>query len=181
LRLDFLRDTQDDAQFPRHGSFVQASLQQHLREFGGQFDSTLAGLRASLALPIAQDDRLLLQTRLQYAVGDDLPADEYGFLGGFLDLSGYSEDARVGRHLALAQAIYYHPVATIFDRYRVFLGGSLEAGNTWENEREISIDSLLWGGSVFAAAESPLGALYLGYGRAEAGEDSLYLFLGLPY
>lgn len=181
LRLDFQRDTQDDAQFPRHGQYVQGSLRHHLRAFGGGYDSTVLELRGLQAIPLGEDDRLLFQTRLQYAEGDELPGDEFGFLGGFLDLSGYPEDARVGRHLALAQAIYYHPLTTVFDRYRVFLGGSIESGNTWADEREISLDSLLWGGSVFAAAESPLGALYLGYGRTEAGEDSLYLFVGRPY
>jgi NTE family protein len=77
--------------------------------------------------------------------------------------------------------IYYRSLRTVFDRYRLFAGGSLETGNTWEDEADISLDSLLWGGSVFVAAESPLGALYFGYGRTEAGEDSLYLFVGRPY
>ena len=106
---------------------------------------------------------------------------ETGFLGGFLDLSGFAEDARFGRHLALGQAIYYHNLATVFDRYRVFAGGSIEAGNTWDLDSQISLDSLLWGGSIFVASESPLGALYFGYGHAEAGENSLYLFVGRPY
>jgi NTE family protein len=181
VRADFLLDTQDDAQFPRQGSYVQASWRRHLDALGGEFDTDLLSWRSSHAFPIADDDRLLLQTRLQYASGGEPPADEYGFLGGFLDLSGYSEDARFGRHLALTQAIYYRSLTRVFDRYRVFLGGSLESGNAWENERDISLDSLLWGGSVFVAAESPLGALYFGYGRAEAGEDSLYLFVGRPY
>lgn len=181
LRLDFQRDTQDDAQFPRRGQFVQGSLRHHLRSLGGEFDATVLELRGLQALPIGDDDRLLFQTRLQYTEGDNLPADEFSFLGGFLDLSGYPEDARVGRHSALAQAIYYHPLASLFGRYRVFAGGSLESGNTWESERDIGFDSLLWGGSAFVAAESPLGALYLGYGRTEAGEDSLYLFVGKPY
>lgn len=181
LRLDFLRDSQDDAQFPRHGTYLQASLRQHARLAGGDFDSTVLEFRSSHALPILDDDRLLLQGRLQYAVGNDLPADELGFLGGFLDLSGFAEDARFGRHLALGQAIYYRNVATVFDRYRLFAGGSIEAGNAWDLDSQISLDSLLWGGSVFVASESPLGALYFGYGHAEAGENSLYLFVGRPY
>jgi NTE family protein len=181
LRFDFLRDTQDDAQFPRRGTFMQASLRQHAKLAGGDFDSTLLEFRTSHALPVLDDDRLLLQGRMQYAAGNDLPADELGFLGGFLDLSGFPEDARFGRHLALGQAIYYRNLTTVFDRYRLFAGGSLEAGNAWDFDSQISLDSLLWGGSVFVASESPLGALYFGYGHAEAGENSLYLFVGRPY
>lgn len=181
LRADFVLDTQDDAQFPRHGHYWQASWRKHFDALGGDFDANVFASRSSHAFPVADDDRLLLQTRLQYSADGLPPADEYGFLGGFLDLSGVPEDARFGRHLALGQAIYYRSLAQLFDRYRVFAGGSLEAGNAWEDEREISLDGLLWGGSVFIAAESPLGALYFGYGRAEAGEDSLYLFVGRPY
>ena len=130
---------------------------------------------------MAEHDRLLLQTRGQYAGGDDLPSDEMGFLGGFLDLSGYSEDALFGRHVALGQAIYYRSLGALFDRYRMFAGGSLELGNAWERKDDINVDSLLWGGSIFVAAESPLGALHLGYGQGEGGENSLYLFIGRPY
>ena len=180
-RLDFLLDTQDDAQFPRHGRFIQASLRQHARVLGGDYDTTVFELRSSHAIPLFDDDRLLFRTRAQYAAGNEIPGDETGFLGGFLDLSGFAEDARFGRHLALGQAIYYRSLTTVFDRYRVFAGGSLEAGNTWDVDSQISLDSLLWGGSVFVASESPLGALYFGYGHAEAGENSLYLFVGRPY
>jgi NTE family protein len=181
LRIDFLRDTQDDAQFPSRGIYLQSSVRHHVQALGGDYDTSVFEVRSSYAMPILADDRLLLQGRLQYAEGNDLPSDEFGFLGGFLDLSGYAEDARFGRHLALGQAIYYRNLTTVFDRYRVFLGGSLEAGNTWDVDNQISLDSLLWAGSVFVASESPLGALYFGYGRAEAGEGSLYLFVGRPY
>ena len=181
LRLDFLRDTQDDAQFPRRGTYADISLRHYLDGIAGDFDATLAQWQLSYALPVAEHDRLLLQTRGQYAGGDALPADEMGFLGGFLDLSGYSEDALFGRHLVLGQAIYYRSLGALFDRYRMFAGGSLELGNAWERKDDISVDSLLWGGSIFVAAESPLGALHLGYGQGEGGENSLYLFIGRPY
>ncbi|MNS84636.1 hypothetical protein D3C72_1184690 [compost metagenome] len=40
---------------------------------------------------------------------------------------------------------------------------------------------LLKSGSVFLALDSPLGPLYLAYGRAAAGTYSFYLFLGKPF
>ncbi|MBB5207542.1 patatin-like phospholipase family protein [Chiayiivirga flava] len=181
LRADFVRDTQDDAQFPRRGNFTDLSLRHYVQAVGGEGNATLFEWRVSQALPVATDDRLLLQFRGQYAGADDLPSDETGFLGGFLDLSGFEEDALFGRHLALGQAVYYRSLGAVFDRYRLFAGGSLEVGNAWEVKDDISIDSLLWGGSVFVAAESPLGALHLGYGQGEGGENSLYLFIGRPY
>lgn len=181
LRADFVSDTQDDAQFPRRGNYTRLSLRHYLDTLGGEFDATLFEWQLSQALPVAEHDRLLLQLRGQYAGADDLPSDESAFLGGFLDLSGYSEDALFGRHAALGQAIYYRSLGAVFDRYRLFAGGSLELGNAWETKDAISVDSLLWGGSIFVAAESPLGALHLGYGQGEGGENSLYLFIGRPY
>lgn len=181
VRADFLRDTQDDAQFPRHGNYTDLSLRHYVQALGGEGNATLFAWRVNQALPVATDDRLLLQFRGQYAGADDLPSDETGFLGGFLDLSGFEEDALFGRHLVLGQAVYYRSLGTVFDRYRMFAGGSLELGNAWEIKDDISAASLLWGGSVFVAAESPLGALHFGYGQGEGGENSLYLFIGKPY
>ena len=36
-------------------------------------------------------------------------------------------------------------------------------------------------GSVFVGWSTPLGPLYLGYGIAEGGQDSAYLFLGRTF
>ena len=36
-------------------------------------------------------------------------------------------------------------------------------------------------GSVFMGLDSPLGPVYLAYGHAEGGNDSVYLFLGQPF
>ncbi len=38
--------------------------------------------------------------------------------------------------------------------------------------------SLIFAGSLFVGAETYLGPLYLAYGRAEGGHQSLYLYLG---
>ncbi len=36
-------------------------------------------------------------------------------------------------------------------------------------------------GSVFLGLDSPIGPVYLAYGHAEGGNDSVYLFLGQPF
>jgi NTE family protein len=35
--------------------------------------------------------------------------------------------------------------------------------------------------SVFIASDSPLGPVYLGYGRAQDGNSSFYFYLGRPF
>ncbi len=42
-------------------------------------------------------------------------------------------------------------------------------------------DDPILAGSAFLGVDSPLGPVYLGYGYAEGGTDSLYLFLGRSF
>ena len=39
-------------------------------------------------------------------------------------------------------------------------------------------EDLIIAGSVWFGLDTPLGPFYLGYGLAEGGHDSVYLFLG---
>jgi NTE family protein len=62
----------------------------------------------------------------------------------------------------------------------LYVGGSLEAGNVWQNRSEITAKSLIINGSLFAGVDTYVGLLFLGAGFSEAGESSFYLFLGDP-
>lgn len=181
FRFGLLADTQDDPQFPSRGTYHRLELRRYSDLLGGSFDGRVLDYRSSYAWPTVGDDSLLLRARLRLTDGELLPLDALAYLGGFLNLSGFPEERLAGTELAFAQAIYYRQGGRLFDRYRWFYGGSLEAGNTWFDRSDIGFDSLLFGASAFVAADSPLGALYLGYGHAEGGESSLYLFIGRPY
>ena len=61
-----------------------------------------------------------------------------------------------------------------------FLGGSLEAGNTWLDARQLSFKGLRWAGSAFVGADTGVGPLYLAVGSAQRGGTSLYVFIGRP-
>ena len=45
---------------------------------------------------------------------------------------------------------------------------------------EISLDSMLVNGSLFAGLDTYLGPLFLAAGFSEGGSTSFYLFLGAP-
>jgi len=62
----------------------------------------------------------------------------------------------------------------------VYLGMSAEAGNVWTRRSDISFDSMLWNGSVFAGFDTLLGPVYLAAGFAEQGQSNFYLFIGAP-
>ena len=104
-------------------------------------------------------------------------------LGGFLRLSGLERGEISGPHAGLARVVYYRQLgetgAGLFD-FPLYFGGSVEAGNVWQTRSDISFDSLIVNGSLFAGLDTYLGPLFLAAGFAENGDASFYLFLGTP-
>ena len=112
----------------------------------------------------------------QTTLADDAPIQSLFTAGGFLRLSGLVQDELAGQHFALLRAIYYRQFGE-----RFYAGASAELGNVWQNSSDIGFNDAISAGSVFVGADTPVGPFYLGYGRAEGGRQSVYLFLGLPY
>ena len=61
-----------------------------------------------------------------------------------------------------------------------FVGATVETGNVWNRTQEIKPSSLIWAGSLYGAAETIVGPVYLGWGFAEEGRNTFYFSLGLP-
>ncbi|MDH3400893.1 MAG: patatin-like phospholipase family protein [Chromatiales bacterium] len=103
-------------------------------------------------------------------------------LGGFLRLSGLNRNELTGQHLMLGKVILMQRMdAMKFGSIPVYLGGSAELGNAWQELDNVGIDSALWSGSVFIAADTFLGPVYLGTGRTEGERGSLFLAIGHQY
>jgi NTE family protein len=62
----------------------------------------------------------------------------------------------------------------------VYAGFSLEAGKVGKPLVPGSPTGTLYSGSLFLALDSPVGPVYLAYGRADDGSSSAYLYLGRP-
>lgn len=151
LRKDFGNDSDLD-QVESKASYFH-TFGKHTVGFGAQFNSTLDGEAA-------------VQDRFR--------------MGGFLNLSGYDQDAISGQHSALLTAMYYRRF-TQLKLLPWYIGGSLEYGNVWEDRGDISWDSGIAAGSLFLGADTPIGPLYLGYGHAEQGRNSGFLYLGKSF
>lgn len=108
---------------------------------------------------------------------DNAPVESLLRLGGLLRLSGLQEDQLSGQHAGLATLTYMRALkrASIFSS---FLGVSLETGNVWQDSDDISFSNSINAGSVFLGMETPIGPVYIGYGRADTDESSLYLHIG---
>ncbi|MBT8093125.1 MAG: patatin-like phospholipase family protein [Gammaproteobacteria bacterium] len=178
LRFDSL----DDAQFPRSG--VLADLRWTMSRPGLGADTDFDTVAGEFAQTWSRG-KSSLQLGLRYAttLESDGAVQEYFPLGGFLRLSGLERGELSGPHAALAKLVYYRRVGEttggIFET-PVYLGASAEAGNAWQNRTDMSVDSLVWNGSVFAGVDTFIGPVYLAAGFAERGRTNFYLFIGTP-
>ena len=64
-------------------------------------------------------------------------------------------------------------------RTRLALLGTAGGPMTWIAPHN-SGDQTRHGNAIYLAVDTPLGPVYLGYGRASSANQAVYLFLGLP-
>ena len=117
------------------------------------------------------------------SLDDDGLIQNFFPLGGFLNLSGLARGEVSGPHAGVARLVYYRRSGEtgggLFD-IPLYIGGSLEAGNVWLSRSDISIDTLLMNGSIFAGLDTYFGPLFVGAGFSEGGKSNFYLSLGNP-
>lgn len=179
LRLGATWDTLDSISFPTRGLRANVELLSLQPWAGGRADGEV--VRASFDRALSwQRYNVLLGVRLASAVDDQTAFQSQSFLGGFLNLSGFAERSLVGNQAALARAVFYRRTG---DTSRLFalplyVGGSLEAGNVWQERRAFGTGTAIVGGSLFAGLDTPLGPVFLGFGRNSSGADAWYLSFG---
>ncbi len=177
--LQYRHDSQDNLWFPTSGQLFSAGLRVARDTLGAAFDYEQALARASMAYSIGKNSGLL-SFETGYSFADKAPLARWFELGGFGRLSGLIPDQLVGRHLGLASLMLYRRLNDI-EVFPVYAGFTLEAGNVWEQRADIDLDSLRYSGSLFVGANTPIGPVYLAYGRADGGQDAIYFYLGNPW
>lgn len=177
-------DTLDDPQIPKSGARVNLEWLQSKSSFGADNDFETVLATVDTAWSWGRNDRNTLLTGFEYATTFDSPGQVQDFfrLGGFLRLSGLERGEISGPHIGLARLSYYRELGEgngLFDM-PFYVGGSLEAGNAWQNRSDMSLGSAVVNGSLFAGLDTYLGQLFFAAGFAEDGETSFYLFFGNP-
>lgn len=176
-------DSLDNAQFPSRGAHVNLYYDMYRPFMGGRVTDDVARLVADWVPDLWPTDgryRLLLGVRASSSLDNKTYFESQGFLGGFLNLSGYSERSLYGNQSALARAVLYRRTGRMDAIFStpIYVGASLEAGNTWHDKSDVRLDSLIYAGSMFLGIQTPLGPLFLGYGYAQGGHNSIYLTFG---
>ena len=113
-------------------------------------------------------------------VGPPLPRYDLFQWGGFLQQSGFSTGQLMGGNIEFGRIVYYNKLFRQTLLEGVYAGVSLEAGRVGAPLVAGSPTGLLKSAAMFLGLDSPVGPLYVGYGRASGGQYSWYLFLGKP-
>jgi NTE family protein len=175
-------DSRDNAHFPRHGILADLRYDHSMSKLGSDSSADLLQTEFASTWSFGKNS---VQLGLNYAttIDSEDAIQDYFPMGGFLRLSGLERGEISGPHAGLARIIYYRRVGRslggLFD-VPVYLGASVEAGNTWEARSDIGFDSARINGSVFGGLDTYIGPVYFAAGFAEGGETNFYLFVGSP-
>jgi NTE family protein len=175
-------DTFDSVTWPRRGTFGTLEVTQSLPALGADAAYRQVDLDAWTALSWGPHT-LLPHVTASYTVDGEAPIQALFGLGGFLSLSGYSENRLLGQNRVLGGLGYLYRLTDVsFSPLDVplYAGASVEAGNVWD-ERTLWPDSLRYSGSLFVGADTTLGPAYLGVGVAALDRHTVFLRLGRPF
>jgi len=179
LYLRFSVDKLDSATFPTMGYLMRMEGLLSREFLGADDDFEQLGLM-SVGAKSWGDNTLLGRISYNTTPGDDAPLQNMFQMGGFLNLSGLQQNQLSGQHAAFASLGYQR---RLFKNRLVqaYAGVSLESGNTWKDSGDISLSDTITAGSIFLGLDNALAPLYFGYGYADTGDDSFYLFMGNPW
>ena len=183
--LDYGYDTLDSRFFPREGSYFSGRLS-YIHTQGEDISAEEQwGLVSAFNYlkPFTFSERQTLALRLSGGGSDvsELVPLYLQDLGGLFNLSGYQRYQLNGRYKAFGGLMYgYRLLDNNFGAFKspVYAGFSLERGNIWNDKSDISWGDMLNAGSIYIGSDTFLGPVYLAYGQAQGGKESLYLFFG---
>jgi NTE family protein len=173
--LEFAVDRLDNRNFPRHGSLGFIRWTAGREGLGSDIDYD----QLRIGMMVANTwGRHTVLTSIDYGTTFDgqAPLQRQFRLGGFLNLSGLNPDELIGQHIGIATVAYYRRIGDIA-LLPTYIGATAELGNTWQDESDISLDSSIFGGSVFIGVDSILGPVYLAVGMADTSQHALYFYV----
>ena len=173
-------DTLDNLRFPRSGYEADVQVYASRRRLGATDDYTRASASFSAAFASGAHSVQLGLRGASNVGGARLPVYELFSLGGFLELSGYRTGELVGREMGFGRVIYNYRVSAPGLLDGAYVGVSLEAGRVGDSVAGFERSSVRRGSALYFAFDSPLGPVYLAYGRGDGKNKAVYFFLGRP-
>jgi NTE family protein len=175
-------DTFDNLNFPNAGTRSNLEIRRSDGTFGGDEDFYSGSGRLTTA-KTWNKNTVLGSVEAGVTFDGTAPTQNLFPLGGLFNLSGFLADELTGQDFAIGRLVVYRNIGARPGSFGVpvYVGGSLEAGNVWQDTDDMAIDDVIVAGSVFVGLDTPLGPFYLAYGHAEGGNSSAYMFLGQTF
>jgi len=182
FRTRLFLDQLDSVQFPRSGWSAGLNVFNSNSAIGADKDYTKWDTDGSVVRSFGSHT-FNFSAKAGGRIGSDsLPRYDLLQWGGFLQQSGYATGQLVGEDLKFARFMYYHRILQGSLLEGVYGGLSYEVGQVGSPLVPGNPDGVLQSMCVFVAADSPIGPLYLGYGRSLNDiNNSVYLYLGRPF
>ncbi|MEH6582390.1 MAG: patatin-like phospholipase family protein [Halioglobus sp.] len=182
----FRYDSMDEIFFPRDGGFFYAEYELNTTDLGADQDFERWQALAQGALSFGKDDRntviLTAKTAQSRDAADE--AQNYYQLGGLFNLSGLRQNAFSGRQMAFVMGQYQRKLSknsVIPIDMPIYAGFSIEGGQLWSERSDIDLGDLQGAGSAYLGIDSPIGPIYIAYGRTTNARSAIYLSLGWPF
>ena len=171
-------DMLDNRDWPRSGAISTLEWIESVEGLGADSDFSQLLFMGGLAHSWGRNT-FFGGVEFDYTADGVAPVQNRFRIGGFTKLSGFTQDQLSGQQVLLLRSGYYRHLGNI-EWLPAYAGFSLEYGNVYEDRDDVSLapDEALLAGSVFVGMDTVLGPVYLGYGHAEQGNDSIYLYLG---
>jgi len=178
--LNVLLDQFDNWYFPSSGYTAMAELGTTRPSLGSDTEYYSGAARLEKAFG-TERNHFRIGVDYYTSFGDERPIYNAFALGGFLRLSGYSQQEFLVDGATLGRFVYEHRIALVPTVTKgIYWGGSLEAANLENRLNGPEPSGVIYSGSMYLAADTILGPFYFAVGLAEAGHAALYLFLGRP-
>lgn len=177
IKLDQL----DSVIFPRSGWEGNFKIYDSQKELGA--DDNYTKWEADISTIYSYGEHTFnLMLQAGGSIGDNqLPYYDQFQWGGFLKQSGYASDQLYGESMRFARLMYYRRLLRGGLLEGAYGGVSLEYGKI--SNPLVSSNSEGWeqSMSLFVGADSPIGPVYLGYGRTRHKFSRFYFHLGRTF
>jgi NTE family protein len=179
-RLRATLDQVDSANFPTRGNRTQLDVELSRAALGADDEYDRLALESVQAWTWGRNT-FVGAVEVGSDLDSDLPFYREFQLGGFLRLSGLEPGQLQGDVSALFTLADYWRLGKLGQFGKLYAGAAVQAGNVWDTVDDFAFGELIYSGTLYFGVDTWLSPVYLGYGLAEDGARSAYMFMGRPF
>jgi len=180
-KASLVLDQLDSSNFPRNGYYLEtlASLARGYLGNGSSNDYDQLSIQGKLFQSFG-NHTVFLGAMGGTSFSSDVPLYDQFTLGGFTSLAGYSQYRFRGPYAAVGRLGYFYRLFKLSPSFGqgVYLGGMLNAGNTWQSSSEIDLGDVHPGVAAMLGVDSIIGPIYLAYARGEYNSNQYWFSIG---